>query len=347
MSNLTALEASAEPSLLLTVAAVRGSAPREVGAKMIVTATESIGTIGGGQLEYKCVQLAVQQLRSDSKVSAEVATRRFILGANCGQCCGGVVDVMFEMMPATRPGWLVELDKIYQQKIGVVVATAPGSKFLITAETCTGFGSCDECPQQTLTAARAMLASSECARSVGEYLLEPVCVSGFDVAIFGAGHVGTAIVDCMSRLDCNIRWIDSRKNIFPAELPASVTAVRSADYVREVALMPPGSWFLIMTHSHPLDQEVCDQVLRRRDFAYCGLIGSTAKRRRFARRMKEQGMSGALLERLVCPIGMCGIDGKKPVEIAIAVAAEILQLRDTSLSQETGFDNVTKQLRAC
>jgi xanthine dehydrogenase accessory factor len=347
ISNLAILEASAEPSLLLTVAAVRGSAPREVGAKMIVTATESIGTIGGGQLEYKCVQLAAQQLRGDSMASAEAATRRFVLGANCGQCCGGVVDVMFEMMPATRPGWLVELEKIHQQKIVVVVATAPCNKFLITAETCTGFGGCDECPHQTLTAARAMLASNECARSVGDYLLEPVRASDFNVVIFGAGHVGTAIADCMSRLDCDIRWIDSRKNIFPAVLPANVTAVRSTDCVREVASMPPGSWFLIMTHSHPLDQEVCDQVLRRGDFAYCGLIGSIAKRRRFERRMKEQGMSGVLIERLVCPIGMSGIDGKKPAEIAIAVTAEILQLREASLREKSGFDKATRRLRAC
>jgi xanthine dehydrogenase accessory factor len=88
-----------------------------------------------------------------------------------------------------------------------------------------------------------------------------------------------------------------------------------------------------MTHSHPLDQEICTQVLRREDFAYCGLIGSLSKRRRFERLMKKQGISQSLLDRLVCPIGVPGVLGREPAEIAIAVAAEVLQVRDASLGR--------------
>ena len=173
-----------------------------------------------------------------------------------------------------------------------------------------------------------MLAGDWAVRPVDDYFLEAIRPRAFDIAIFGAGHVGAATVDVLSRLNCSIRWIDSRKNIFPASLPENVLAVESADPAREVSGMPPASWFLIMTHSHPLDQEICARVLRREDFAYCGLIGSRSKRRRFERLMKKQGVPASLLDRLVCPIGVDGVRGKQPVEIAIAVAAEVLQVRD-------------------
>jgi xanthine dehydrogenase accessory factor len=89
--------------------------------------------------------------------------------------------------------------------------------------------------------------------------------------------------------------------------------------------MPAGSCYLIMTHSHAIDFEVCDRILRRDDFAYCGLIGSMSKRRRFQKRFLAQDMPQAVLEKLVCPIGVAGIDGKKPAEIAVAASAEVLQ----------------------
>ena len=106
--------------------------------------------------------------------------------------------------------------------------------------------------------------------------------------------------------------------------------------------MPPDSFFLIMTHSHALDFEICDRVLTRGDARYCGLIGSLTKRRRFEKRYRQQGMPEALLDRLVCPIGVDGITGKKPAEIAISVAAEVLRVRDLAAASPAGdyADNV-------
>jgi len=83
-----------------------------------------------------------------------------------------------------------------------------------------------------------------------------------------------------------------------------------------------------MTHSHALDFDVCDRILRRGDARYCGLIGSVSKRRRFEKRFRQQGMAQAVIDTLVCPIGVDGINGKKPAEIAVAVAAEILKTRE-------------------
>ena len=91
---------------------------------------------------------------------------------------------------------------------------------------------------------------------------------------------------------------------------------------------PPGSAFLVMTHSHALDLELCGRVLRRADFAYLGLIGSMSKRRRFEKRLRASGLAAGLIERMVCPIGIDGLKSKHPGAIAVAVAAQLLQTRE-------------------
>ncbi len=96
-----------------------------------------------------------------------------------------------------------------------------------------------------------------------------------------------------------------------------------------------------MTHSHSLDFEICDRILRRRDSRYCGLIGSVSKRRRFEKRYRQQGMEQSLIDELVCPIGVDGISGKKPAEIAISVTADLLQRRESE-QQVALPDNVQK-----
>ena len=141
------------------------------------------------------------------------------------------------------------------------------------------------------------------------YMIEPVTSSDFHVAVFGAGHVGTATVSALANLDCNIRWVDSRRKIFPSFSLPNVIAIEAEQPALEVAAMPPGSYFLIMTHSHALDFDICDNVLRREDSAYCGLIGSNSKKRRFERLLRQQQMPEALVTRLTCPIGIDGIAG--------------------------------------
>jgi len=343
IAELERLAALGEPAVLLTVATVRGSAPREVGAKMIVTGKETIGTIGGGQLEYQCVRIACDQLKTADQQADRAVTRRFALGAGCGQCCGGIVDVLFEYLPAAGAGWLVELGKMYGEYQPVVIATslkAAARKILLTGK------DRDDAPAEIIVTAQRLLADNEAAMSVGGYLLEPVRASNFHIAIFGAGHVGAATIDVLSRLDCSIRWIDGRRNIFPDAVPRNVTKVATAEPALEVAAMPAGSWFLVMTHSHPLDLDIIDHVLRRDDAAYCGLIGSLSKRRRFERLLKKQGLPDNLLTNLICPIGIPGISGKQPVEIALAVAAELLQARDgmTKMASELGSDPLLREV---
>lgn len=337
-----------ESGVIVTVAGVRGSAPRETGAKMIVTGKETIGSIGGGQLEYQCTRIAVQQLEKRGAYKAQRLKRRFPLGANCGQCCGGVVDVMFERAEPGEHAWLAELKRLHDERRPVVVLTPVDQsqgRYLVTEDRCHEFQTDVACGTEIIAAARQIMNENGGARMHDGLLLEPILPIGFHVAVFGAGHVGTATVDVLAKLDCLIRWIDNRRNVFPAQIPANVTAVESAMPALEVAAMPSGSYYLVLTHSHPLDFDICVQVLRRGDFSYCGLIGSRSKRRRFERLMRKQAMPDALLERLTCPIGVSGIESKKPEDIAVAVAAELLQTRHAAVGTLEENDALPENVR--
>lgn len=325
ISDLCDLSASGEAAVLVTVAGIRGSAPRELGAKMIVTDTETIGTIGGGQLEYQATRIAVGMLGEE-----RLALRSFPLGSSMGQCCGGVVEVLFEPLVGGMPTWLRDLNTLHGQREPAIIATristtAP-AKFVVTANDVFG---ADEADEAMRASARALLEGKPGVLRNIQELYEPVVAPDLDIAVFGAGHVGTAVVAALAGLDCSIRWIDNRRRMF-RHVPANVNAIEAAEPADEVAAMPPGSYYLVMTHSHGLDFEICDRILRRRDARYCGLIGSVSKRRRFEKRYRQQGMPQTMLDRLVCPIGVDGITGKKPAEIAVAVAAEILRERDVA-----------------
>lgn len=324
IEELSDLAAAGEPAVLVTVAGIRGSAPREIGAKMIVTATETIGTIGGGQLEFQSTRIAVGLLEDDRN-----SLRSFPLGSSMGQCCGGVVEILFEPVTAGMPAWLRDLRALHGQRQPAMVVTrisrtAP-AKFVVTAD---GVFGDDENDKRMVAVARDMLEGEQqdARRQVQEFY-EPVVMPDLNIAVFGAGHVGFAVVAALSGLDCNIRWIDSRRSMF-RNVPGNVRAIETSEPALEVAAMPPGSFYLVMTHSHSLDFDICDRILRREDARYSGLIGSLSKRRRFEKRYRQQGMSQSMIDKLICPIGVDGISGKKPAEIAVSVAAEVLKVRE-------------------
>lgn len=327
------LRDAGEPAVLVTVAGTRGSAPREVGATMLVTAREAAGTIGGGELEYQCTHIAARLLGSAPQEHGFL--RRFPLGPNCGQCCGGVVDVLFERLDGAG-NWLEPLLRVWHERIATMLVTTLDdagrpSRALVTADEVmpadANAGDLDAVRRALARGARAERVDTP-GRGQPFLLIESVTDGGFDVVVFGAGHVGSAIVRAMAALDCRLRWVDSRRHIFPDALPTNVQAIEAAQPEREVAAMPPGAYCLVMTHSHALDLEICARVLARGDQAYCGLIGSVSKRRRFERRLKQRGLTEADLRRLICPIGIGGISGKRPAEIAIAVSADILRRRE-------------------
>lgn len=150
----------------------------------------------------------------------------------------------------------------------------------------------------------------------------------FFLQLHGAGHVGRAIVRLLADIDCRVQWVDEREDGFPpltgAE-PPHIERVCVDTPEAEVALAPPGAFYLVMTHRHDLDARITEAVLRRGDAGFCGLIGSATKRARFLRSLQARGVRPDCLGRLTCPIGLPGIAGKAPAVLAISTVAQLLE----------------------
>jgi xanthine dehydrogenase accessory factor len=146
--------------------------------------------------------------------------------------------------------------------------------------------------------------------------------------------VGAAIVRLLAALPYRVRWIDSRDSIFPGSTPAQVQAEHSDPVHAAVADLAPGSQVLIMSFSHAEDLDIVIACLKRLrehgDLPYVGLIGSKTKWATFRHRLAARGFTEEEMARITCPIGVPGITGKEPEVIAVAVAAQLLQRRETS-----------------
>lgn len=150
------------------------------------------------------------------------------------------------------------------------------------------------------------------------------------VALFGGGHVGHALVRVLTSLPFALTWIDSRDGVFPENLATQVTTEHSNPPQAAVKDIAPQSRVLIMSFSHAEDLEVLAACLRRQreraDLPYIGLIGSKTKWATFRSRLQARGFTPDELAHVTSPIGVPGIAGKEPEVIAVAVAAQLLQL---------------------
>lgn len=304
-SAVSLLEAG-KPCVLVTIVDAEGSTPREAGTKMVVHAGGIADSIGGGHLELK----AIEQARGMLDAAAPPIITSYALGPSLGQCCGGRVRLMLELLDAASIAWLRRWEQ--------------GGRDLLITDLHSG--------AKKIERDDASLPGDEIVRlfagAEGEpcYVVERMKVPLQDLYIFGAGHVGRALVHVLAGLPYRIRWFDERPEMFPADIPANVKIETSADARQDVASAAPGTMFLVMTHSHALDFDICEQVLRRADFAFLGLIGSATKWATFERRLRLRGHSDAAIRRLICPIGLPSIAGKAPAAVAISVAGQLLTL---------------------
>ena len=152
-------------------------------------------------------------------------------------------------------------------------------------------------------------------------------VSVASVGVYGiilAGYASNSKYPLLASLPCKVRWIDSRENEFPEQIPSGVDKVVNEEVIDEIADMPKGSYFIVMTHNHQLDLELTAEILKRNDFAYFGLIGSKTKRVKFEHRLRERGFASETVQRMRCPMGIQEVKGKLPVEIAISIAGEVV-----------------------
>ncbi|MDG2340202.1 MAG: xanthine dehydrogenase accessory protein XdhC [Paracoccaceae bacterium] len=273
----------------VVIAEVQGSSPREVGAAMLVWQNGQSGTIGGGALKLQASQAA---LKGD-RVS------RHALGPELGQCCGGAVTLVTEVFDAQS---LLAIE-------GTVFARGSGNMPLAVS--------------RILAAARGE-GTLPAPQMIDGWFVEPVETPTRPLWIWGAGHVGRALISVLNPLpELQITWIDTSAGRFPDLVSEGVNVLYHADPQKLIVHAPNDAEHLILTYSHALDLEICHGLLSH-GFDFAGLIGSKTKWARFRSRLAQLGHSSAQIERITCPIGQTEL-GKHPQAIAVGVAAALLK----------------------
>ena len=188
----------------------------------------------------------------------------------------------------------------------------------------------------------------QCCGGTTSLLFECFATMHTHIMLFGAGHVGQALVQILSSLPVKVTWVDERAEQFAQctqlSLMSNITAVVSDDPCGEISTMPTNSYFIVMTHNHQLDFELCQTILNRAakgfDFRYVGLIASATKWRRFQQRFSHKEINKKLVQQIHCPIGLSAVKGKKPMEVAVSIAGELI-----SLYQEKSKTNTPQHLK--
>ncbi|WP_118137212.1 xanthine dehydrogenase accessory protein XdhC [Oceanicella sp. SM1341] len=314
ISRLCAAVAREGSVVRVVVTATGGSAPREAGAAMLVWHDGQEGTIGGGALEFEATARARALLDAPGPwARAEAA---LALGPALGQCCGGSVKLLLERFGEAEADHLAALVR--------------GGASMLARPTASG-----EAPlagvapphaplglQRLLRAARAG-ASGGSALVDGGWAVEPVAGPGRPVVLYGAGHVGRALVHVLDGLPYRVLWVDSAAARFPERLPPHAERLVAANPADAVRHAPEEARHIVMTCSHALDLEICHRVLSRPS-GRLGLIGSASKAARFRSRLTALGHGPAALARLDCPIGDRAL-GKAPAAVALGIAAQMLR----------------------
>lgn len=309
LGALAAALASHQRVARVVIASVEGSSPREVGASMLVFAGGQSGTIGGGALEYEAAAKARGLLASPPTPALPHGggrearlVERVALGPSLGQCCGGAVVLWTEVFEAVP------------EAVAGVVARGVGEMPLAVA--------------RVLAAARGQGVPPALGLVAG-WLVEPVAEAERQVWVWGAGHVGRALVAVLAPLPgIAVTWVDVSAERFPEVVPEGVTVVPASDPALVADHAPLGAEHLVLTYSHALDLELCHRLLNR-GFKRLGLIGSATKWGRFRSRLKALGHSGEAVARIRCPIGDPSL-GKHPQAIAVGVVAELLKAPKTA-----------------
>jgi xanthine dehydrogenase accessory factor len=230
---------------------------------------------------------AIEHAREMLKQDAITATQRhFPLGPALGQCCGGAVSILFAPMNEAYRDEVAKIASIEEQ----------GGSYEFTRVIDTN---------ETVTV--------------------PLAFDAWHIVVFGAGHVGKAIVEVCSTLPCRITWIDEREAEFPKQVASNVRIVNADSPADEVKRIPADAQVLVLTHSHALDLDICFALLKREDLSYCGLIGSQTKAATFRKRFEQRGYSAHEISRIISPIGRNELRSKHPGAIAVSVAFDLTE----------------------
>lgn len=319
-----------DAAIWVRVEAVLGSAPREVGASMVVDAHGWVdGTLGGGHLEFDAIGRARRQLANGERL----AWRRYRLGPSLGQCCGGAVLLSWRRVDAREHAWVDAMARIERE----------GGTLWLRSRTDGAEGAHTAALQSPPAGPASPRADLDPALGpqgdAWRHWVSRVDAVPWTVWVFGAGHVGQALVRVLATLPARIVWVDPRGGCIGPGQPPNVVPLESDSPSHEVASIPAGADVLVMTHSHALDFDLCGALLARGDLPWIGLIGSRTKAASFRARLARRGIAAAQIARLHCPVGTPvpgpegrGVIDRHPGAIALSIALDAWGRRRTALA---------------
>ncbi|GAA4372878.1 XdhC family protein [Hymenobacter koreensis] len=301
------------PVTLLIVASSTGDSPGRQGFKMSVAAGSMTGSIGGGIMEHKFVELARDRMqRRETGVLLREQVHRSEAGHNrSGMICSGQqMLVLLPLLPAHLPAVRAALETLEQHLPSTLHLSHTGELSVHLGHT--GY------PTQ--------FESADAAASRWHYT-EPL---GFRdrLTIIGGGHVALALSRVMATLDFHLTVFDDRPNLNTLLQNPFVHEKRTLSYEKLALEVPegPNQYVVVMTFGYRSDDVAVRQLLDHQ-LAYIGLMGSEAKIEKLLAGLRADGYSEQQLQRLYTPIGL-PIHSRTPEEIAISIAAEIIRVRN-------------------
>ncbi len=302
------IAASGKRAVLALIVSAAGSAPRAEGTWLVVTAGETFGTLGGGELERIATMQARERIAGTGAWERALVDR--ILGPDLGQCCGGKVRYLFEPIDASALIWLDDL--------ATGLGESGGGMLDIPLADPAHPPAFD--PKRT--EAPPPVRGKEAPEILSLLLRDPRP----HVVIFGAGHVGRTFAAFSAWLPIRVHVVDDRKEMLAHVAPApNVTPVFETVPEEYAGKSAPIDAAFVMTYSHELDFALSRALLARPEIRYVGMIGSKSKAARARKQIVGAGLAETL-PRFVSPIGIDGPPGKEPGVIALGALAEVLRI---------------------
>jgi xanthine dehydrogenase accessory factor len=265
---------------------------------MYVWADGIHGTIGGGNLEFQ----AIKSARRLSE-TGQTDIKSYPLGPQLGQCCGGFVKIVTEYYDEKDVANLKDKNLNVRSISGKT--EAPQNVKELVKKYSTGEISLDH----TLS---------------DGWLIEKVITEKASIWIWGAGHVGSAILSLLAPMpNLDVFWLDTDASRFPNLEFSNVHKIVYDTPDKFVKRAQSNAEHLILTYSHKIDLEICNEILKH-DFKWAGLIGSKTKFTRFKKKLLSIGHSEEQIDQIECPIGYKKY-GKHPQQIALGVVVDWLE----------------------
>ncbi|MFK8101073.1 MAG: XdhC family protein [Saprospiraceae bacterium] len=302
------------PCLLILVAESHGSSPGRQGFKMVVAADETIcGSIGGGIMEHKLVEKAKSLLQREEQkfiFQQQVHHKRAATNQS-GLICSGEQSVLF--IPFFTTTIVSQVLAAYEQAQPILLTIKP------QAIECHALKTTQEISFQY------QFTTSE------DWIYQEWLPYQDTIHIIGAGHVGLALSRQMKLLNFRVKLYDDRTGLNTFQENDAATEKRIIDYAKIATEIPadPKAFVVIMSFGYRSDKLIL-RALYQHQFRYLGIMGSDYKLKQLYESYAEEGIPAAALAKIHAPVGL-KIYSKTPAEIAVSIAAQIIQIKNKDL----------------